>query len=185
MAGELRPRPGTEGPPRPRKPESPTAARAIARAVALRDVLKHAVAVYKESRKHSGSPASAGTGRIVALALCVPALAFCVYSYVARPQSIWGPKLANVSPVLEDANVRFTMFLLSQRIRSQYATKGTLPASLAGLGAIPPGITYKIVADSVFELRGEVGRQVLVLRSDEPPKAFLGDAPRYITGRAQ
>jgi hypothetical protein len=77
------------------------------------------------------------------------------------------------------------MFLLSQRIRSQYATKGRLPVSLADLGEVSRGITYNIVADSVFELRAEAGGQALVLRSNEPPKPFLGDAQKYLTGRAQ
>jgi len=153
--------------------------------MALRDVLTHAVEVEKESRKHAGPPGGSGTGRMVLLMLSVPALAFSVYSFVARPEFIWGANPANVSAVRQDANLRFTMFLLSQRIRSQFKARGRLPASWAEVGETPKGITYTVVSDSVFELRADERNQVLVLRSNEPPKQFLGDAPSVIAGRSQ
>jgi len=151
--------------------------------MALRDVLTHAVEVEKESRKHSGPPGSSGTGRMITMILGVPALAFCVYSFVARPEFIWGPNPSSVTAERRDANLRFTMFLLSQRIRTQGRSLGKLPATLTDVGESPPGITYSVVSDTVFELRATEGGQAVVLRSNEPPRQFLGDAQKYILGR--
>lgn len=173
-------------PTRPSRHESekPGAGRpSVERAMALRDVLTHAVEVEKDARKHSGPPRNSGAGRVIAVMLSVPTLVFSIYSYVARPEFIWGPNETNVTAVRRDANLRFTMFLLSQRIRVEGRAKGRLPATLEEVGQNPRGITYRVVSDTVFELRSVENGQVVVFRSDEPPRQFLGDVQKYITGR--
>ena len=149
----------------------------------LRDVMTHAVEVEKETRKVSGPPGASRGGRIAALVVGVPALAFCVYSLVARPEFIWGPNPEAVAPARKDANLRFTMFLLAQRIRSYRQTNRVLPSSLAAVGENPPGITYSVLSDTVFELSASADGKAVVFRSDEPAARFLGDAPKLLQGR--
>lgn len=153
----------------------------VERAKALRDVMTHAVEVEKETRKSSGPP-KAGPGRKIAIALSVPGLLFSLFSVIVRPEFIWGPKATNVPAAERDANLRFTMFLLGQRIRSFRHANGRLPATLATLGETPPGISYSILSDTVFQLTGDDGGKVLVLRSDAPVAEFLGDAARRLRG---
>jgi hypothetical protein len=157
----------------------------VERAMALRDVLAHAVEVEKETRKHSGPPGAARVGRTIAMVLSVPSLAFSVYSYVARPEFIWGARPVVETAERKGANLRFTMFLLSQRIQAQRAATGRLPATLADVRENKTGIAYTVVSDTVFELRAEEGGQPVVLRSDRPPGEFLGDAQRHIMGRGK
>jgi hypothetical protein len=156
----------------------------VERAMALRDVLTHAVAVEKETRTRSGPPGTSRVGRTIAISLSVPALVFSVYSYVARPEFVWGPKPVVETVERRDANLRFRMFLLSQRIQGQRLATGRLPTTLDNTRE-QRGIAYSIVSDTVFELRAEADGQRLVLRSDSSPRAFLGDAQRHIMGRGK
>lgn len=144
--------------------------------------MDHAVEVEKETRK-SSVPLGSRSRRTAALVIGIPALAFCVYSLVQRPEFIWGPNPNSVAPARKDANLRFTMFLLAQRIRSYRKAGGALPSSLAAVGENPPGITYAVLSDTVFELRAAEDGKAVVLRSDEPAAQFLGEAPKVIQGR--
>lgn len=161
-------------------PAGKSARPSVERAEALRDVMTHAVEVEKEVRKTVGPPRS--SRRTVAIAISVPALLFCVFSLVFTPEFIWGPTTVALAPAERDANLRFTMFLLAQRIRSYRAANGRLPASLEAVGESPTGIAYAVVSDTVFQLTGEEAGQQLVLRSDAPASEFLGDAARRLRG---
>ena len=160
-------------------PEKPVRA-SVERAEALRDVMSHAVEVEKEVRKKT--ELRQGPGRTIAVAISVPALLFCAFSFIVRPEFIWGPKVAAMAPAERDANIRFTMFLLGQRIRSFRAAHGQLPASLEAVGERPSGIAYAVVSDTVFQLTADDAGKPLVLRSDAPTAEFLGDAARRLRG---
>ncbi len=142
--------------------------------------MDHAVRVQKET---SGATPIRGSRAplIGAMTLCVPLIAFCVYSYVARPEYIWGPPTAP-SPVQQEAGLRFGMYLLAQRVESYRAQHGRYPESLAALGDGLEGVSYALVSDSVFELRAMVDEKAIVLRSDAAVDAFLGKTPEFIQG---
>lgn len=180
MADDKPPRGSKQAP--PKAPE--TGGRpSVERALALRDVMAHAVEVEKEVHKSDAPPGRSPAARVTMLAFSIIGLAFSVYSYVARPEFIWGPQEKSIPEVRRDANLRFTLYLLGQRIRAYRRTNGTLPASLADVGESPRGITYAIVSDTVFELRAMDGAREVVFRSDVRPDEFLGDTKRHIVGR--
>jgi hypothetical protein len=153
----------------------------VDRALLLRDVMDHAVKVHKES---ATAPRTGGGGgrAVLAAAFCVPVLAFCVYSWVARPEFLWGPKAGPLPPVQQDANTRFAMFLLAQRIRSYRAAQGHYPASLEELGETVPGVVYSLGTDGVFQLTASENGKRISYRSDQPANVFLGNSFNVIQG---
>ncbi|HEX7939167.1 MAG TPA: hypothetical protein VF483_09270 [Gemmatimonadaceae bacterium] len=157
----------------------------VERAMALRDVMSHAVEVEKDLRKASGPRNESGAGRGVMLALSMCLLAFTVYAYAAKPEFVFGADPNNVSEVRRDANLRFTMFLLSRRVETIKNRTHRLPDNLATIPGAPKGVTYARLTDSVFELRGKENGKDVVFRSDESAEQFLGQSPKILSGRGQ
>jgi hypothetical protein len=153
----------------------------IDRALALRDVMDHAVRVQREISEAKPLHRS---GRVVAaLALCIPLLAFCIYSFVARPDFIWGTAVT-LPPAQREANGKVALFLLAQRLEAIRAERGEYPESLRDIGEEAAGLQYRLVADSVFELRFKPdSASEIVFRSNENAAQFLGDSPMKIQGR--
>lgn len=150
------------------------------RALALRDVMDHAVRVQREN-----ADAPLGTSRrlLLGLAICVPLLAFSAYSLAARPEFIWGPSVA-IPAEQRDAGVRMALFLLAQRIEAARAARGDYPVSLAEIGEAGAGVEYRLFGDTLFELRdASDAASGIVYRSNENPARFLGDSPMKIQGR--
>lgn len=155
----------------------------VDRALLLRDVMDHAVRVHKETTGPRGIGGVGGVNRSAILtAVCVPLLAFCVYSWVARPEFLWGPKAGPLPPARQDANTRFAMFMLAQRIKSYRATQGHYPATLEELGETLPGVVYSLGADGVFQLTASENGKSIMYRSDQPTNAFLGNSFDVIQG---
>lgn len=164
-------------PPRSGGPTRPE----VERALALRDVMDHAVRVHREIT--DPKPLNRRRARSIWTGiLCVLLIALCVYSWFARPEFIWGPSARSVAPQRRDANVRFAMFLLAQRVRAYRKTNGSLPTSLAAMGESMPGVSLRVVSDSVFELTASEKGRAVVYRSNASINAFLGEAPKYISG---
>lgn len=172
-------RPGSV-PPRLSKPATQAE---VERALALRDVMDHAVRVQREI---SEAKPLYGSKRVVAaMVICLPLLAFCIYSFVVRPDFIWGARAALPLPQ-RDANARVALFMLAQRLEAIRAERGGYPESLAEIGEEAPGITYTVTGDSVFELRFRADSTAeVVYRSTEDAARFLGDSPLRIQGRAR
>ena len=171
-------RPGSQ-PPRLSKPATQAE---VERALALRDVMDHAVRVQREISE--AKPLYRSRKIVAALVICLPLLAFSVYSFVARPDFIWGTPA--VLPVPQrDANARVALFMLAQRLEAIRAERGDYPESLAEIGEDAPGITYTVSGDSIFELRFRADSSTTVVyRSNEDAERFLGDSPLRIQGRA-
>ena len=169
-----------------RPPGAPGVGRSqdVERALALRAVMDHVVQVQREitaPRKLRPSRARL----IGATLLCIPLLAGCLYSWSARPELIWGPRPRSVPVVRQDANLRFAMFLLGQRVKSYRKAEGAYPSSIAAVGSGVQGVTYALVSDSVFELRAvEQGKRILY-RSDEPTSRFLNGAATIVAGQSR
>jgi hypothetical protein len=68
----------------------------VERALALREVMDHAVKVEREISKPMAMPRS--RARLIGSALvCIPLIAFCAYSWIARTEFIWGPSMKSVA----------------------------------------------------------------------------------------
>jgi hypothetical protein len=153
--------------------------------IALRDVMWHAVrertavTMARPIRSYRSRP-------IILAAIAVPAVILCAYALIAKPDFIYGPDPTAVPAVRREAYTRFAMFLLAQRLSGYRATARRLPESLEAAGENWEGITYKVLSDSVFELRarGDSGKQI-VLRSDQRVDPFLGTSVSMIKRRPQ
>jgi hypothetical protein len=153
----------------------------IDRALALRDVMDHAVRVQREISE--AKPLHRSGRLVTALVICMPLLAFCIYSFVARPDFIWGTAVA-LPPAQRDANGRVALFLLAQRIETIRAERGHYPETLREIGEEAAGLQYRLVGDSVFELRFKPdSASEIIFNSTENAARFLGDSPMKIQGR--
>lgn len=172
-----------EPPKRPPRPSQPVQRPSnVDRALALHDVVQHAISTEKEFQKKSVAKGS--NARLVAmLVVAIPLLGFSVWSWVARPAFIWGGAPA-MAPAQETANLRMTLYVLGMRLNKYRAAQGFYPASLEALGEHVPGVTYQLVTDSLFELRGLAGREHVVFRSDMNAKEYLGNAKEIISNRS-
>ena len=156
----------------------------VERAMALRDVMSHAVESEKESRKSSGPPKESRGGRVFMMILSLGLAAFTAFAYSTRPEFIFGANPNNVPEIRRDANVRFTMYLLSRRVESYKKQQQRYPDDLTAVTKLPPkGVEYSRLSNDVFELRAKDGAKLLVFRSDEPTDKFLGSVPRTLQGR--
>lgn len=153
----------------------------IEKARALAEVMEHAVKVHKETSS-APRPIKSGGGRSVALALaCIPMLAFALYAWIARPEFLWGPGVKPLPAAQEEAGLRFSMFLLAQRIEAYRERSGRYPSSLAEVEDSVPDVRY-VPMDSIFELRTGLEGRPIVLRSDRSMDDFLGTSTLIIQG---
>lgn len=142
--------------------------------MALRDVMDHVIDVSQPDPSSRRAPLRRGLTAFICLVL----LGLSLYSWIARPAVIWGPN-PKVQPVVEEAGIRFSIFLLAQRIETYRDSAGRYPPEL---GDQPEGIAYAFVSDSVFELRASLNGTPIVFRSNEPVDDFLGNSGAVIAG---
>ena len=119
---------------------------------------------------------------IVLAALAIPCLLLGVYTFIARPEWVFGPNPARLAPDQREGHLRFAMFLLAQRLHAyREANGGQLPAALADVGEEWPGIEYRNVDGSMFELRGkDPSTPLLVYRSYDDPTTFAGGSRQFL-----
>ena len=157
----------------------------VEKQLALRDVMEHAV---RETRAvATAKPIQSYRSRpIILAAISIPLTLLCAYSLIAKPDFIYGPSPASVPAVRRAADTRFAMYLLAQRVLAYRAAQSRLPESLQAAGEDWDGIHYRVVNDSVFELRtpGDSG-QAIVFRSDERIDPFLATSVTMIRRRRQ
>jgi hypothetical protein len=176
-SGQFRPPTPASTPAMPRKSAE------VERALALRDVMDHAVRVKREISE--AKPIYRRRGSLFALLVCVPLLAFSVYSFVAKPEFIWGAPVA-LPPEQSEASGRVALFMLAQRIEAVRAQRGDYPESLTEIGEVAPGIQYTLVGDSAFELRmtPDATREI-VFDSRANAREFLRNTPLTLSGSAR
>ena len=157
----------------------------VDRALLLRDVMDHAVRIHKETSGPFGEKKRSHARTTTLAVVIVAVVALCAYSWIAKPEFIWGPKPGPLPLAQQDANLRFAMFLVAQRVEAHRLAQGALPSSLEAIGEGLPGVTYTAVSEKVFELRGSVNGQPVVYRSDASANAFLGNSTNIIQGIAR
>lgn len=165
--------PATASPPPPGTPRNSK----VERAQILRAAVEQAVRVEKETARPQTMQRS-NAGRIALLVLCVPLAALSVYSFVARPEFIWGPRRPAISPQRAEATLRMSMYLLARRAELYKARHGDFPERLADFSP-DTALRYRRVG-SGYEISGAVGTTQLTLRSADDLQAFLGAAPDLI-----
>lgn len=162
---------------------APVDADEVEKQLALRDVMEHAVRETKAvaSAKQIQSWRSRP---IILAAIAIPLALIAGYSLVAKPEFIYGPKPGTMPVQRRVAYQRFAMFLAAQRVVEYRETQRRLPPSLEATGESWAGITYRLVNDSVFELRaaGDSGAAI-VYRSDQRLDPFLGSSITMIKRR--
>lgn len=141
--------------------------------MALRDVMDHAVVVERAV----AAPVVVGRSNRAArwAVLCALSMGLALYSWLARPETLWGPRRPPASARSED-NMRLAMFLMARRAEAYRKTRGSLPASVDALGGTASALTLRLLGDSVFEIRGMDHGKLLVYRSTDEPREFLGGA---------
>jgi len=85
--------------------------------MALAAVMDHAVKVHKETT--GPIPRKQSHARVIGLTLLtIPLAALALYTWLARPEFIWGPGVTPVPAAQQDAGLRFSMYLLAHRIEA-------------------------------------------------------------------
>lgn len=137
--------------------------------------MEHAVKVQKEFAKHEVVTRSR-TGAIVGSIICVPVLALCAYSWIAKPEFIWGPQDHTVmSPGRSEANMKFAIFLVAQRVEMYRAEHGVYPVTLTAIGA-DTSFKYTLIDGSQYQISGHANGKQILLGSTDDYNAFLGDS---------
>ena len=151
----------------------------LEKARAIRDVMEHAVnqtlavALAKEMKSWRARP-------IILAFLALVSVSLCAYTLVAEADWAYGPDPAAVSLAKREADLRFAMFLIAERLEEHRAANGALPRSLTQIGEWP-GIEYRMTDSLSYAL---VGRDSLAgeisLRSIDSPSSFLGRSRDYL-----
>jgi len=158
----------------------------IEKQLALKDVMEHAVrqtravAAAKPMKSYRWRP-------IVLGALAISSVLFATFAIVVRPAFIYGADPSAVPAIRRDAYARFAMYLLMQRVLEYRAGNGRYPETLEQMGESWQGISFRMVNDSVFELRADssLAGAPLVLRSDQRVDPFIGRGVSLIRRRRQ
>ena len=146
--------------------------------MALRDVMDHVV-------ETSRAPTPARTSRIrpiFTIVLCAALLGASAYSWIARPERIWGPSGRAPTPVIDRANARVTLAIVAQRLEAARARAGHYPLSLAEVGEGGSGIGYELLGDTGFVITARSAGDTIVFRSHQDPSEFLGKSVELISG---
>jgi hypothetical protein len=159
-------------------PADELASTPLDRAMVLAEVMDYVIKVSKPT------PLVLPRPRVWIPMLTFAAFFFTLYSYAAKPEWIWGPQVDPAAiEATHDADMRFAMFLLAQRIMDYRREFGTVPASLADVGDKLEGVKYVPLTDTSFSLRYEAPIPI-ILYSTESMDAFLRNAVQVVTSGA-
>ncbi len=166
-------------PPPPRRgtnlPAADETSSELDRLMVLAEVMEYVINVSKPT------PLVLPRPRVWIPALTLFFFFFTIYSYTVRPAWIWGPQVdPDQVAATHDADMRFAMFLLAERIFEYRRNFGTVPESLADVGATVDSVKYVPLTDTSFSLRYEAPHPVIYY-STESMDAFLRNAVDVVT----
>jgi hypothetical protein len=154
----------------PRKSLPVPATDSVERATVLRDVLEHVV----EASKQPASPRQSRSRAALVVALCVVLLGLSAYSWIARPEAIWGPSATRASPVQDAASARLAMAMTAQRLNDFHTHTGRYPSTLDEIGEKAVGISYALNGDTLYVLSARTRSDSIAYRSNQSIDELLG-----------
>ena len=92
-----------------------------------------------------------------------------IFVWVAQPTAP-AEEIPPPSVVVQEASLRFAMYLKRARIEEYRQLNGRFPVSMDEAD----GIGYRLITDRTYELSGTTGAVSLLLKSSESPDEFLG-----------
>ena len=101
-----------------------------------------------------------------------------LFVWVAQPTAP-AEELSEPSVVVQEASLRFAMYLKRARVEEYRELNGRFPARMDEAD----GIGYRLITDRTYELSGTTGGVTLVLKSNESPDAFLGTSIQTLMRR--
>ena len=158
----------------------------LEKARAVREVVEGAIRFTREVA--AAKPMESYQSRpIVLAAIAIPCLILATYTVAARPEWVFGPDPAQEAPARREAHLRFTMFLVAQRLYAyRDANRGQLPQSLQEIGEDWPGIIYRNAGGSVFELRSaDALVPTITFQSEADATALLGSSRSHLREQSQ
>lgn len=100
--------------------------------------------------------------------------ALCAYAWLGDPPFLRVQQAPEPTPAQREAGLRFSLYVQSQRIEHFRSTHGRLPETLAESGADLDGVEYTVLDGGHYRLAAGIEPARVVLRSSDPPDAFLG-----------
>ena len=151
-------------------PEAAEASSALDRAMVLAEVMDYVVAASKPT------PLVLPRPRVWIPLTTLFFFCFALYSYAAKPKWIWGSQPdPNAVLATHDADMRMAIYMVAQQIRVYEIDMGSLPASLAQVGAKLDSVRYVVLSDTSFSLRYEAEHPIIYY-STQSAAEFLGNA---------
>lgn len=101
-----------------------------------------------------------------------------LFVWVAQPTAP-AEEIPEPSVVVQEASLRFAMYLKRARVEEYRQLNGRFPVSMDEAD----GIRYRRITDRTYELNGAAGNVRLLLKSSESPDTFLGTSIQTLLRR--
>ena len=103
-------------------------------------------------------------------------VAFCSCALVWMLPSLYRPASETQSAEREEAGVRMTLFLASERVRSFQSKHGHLPNTLFEAGVDSVGLIYQVSNGAAFDLSMDARGKTVTFRSSQNNGEFVSSA---------
>jgi hypothetical protein len=152
-------------------------------------LLEAAQAAIKERRDMPrplppGSLPPTGFGRTVFRLTLMMLMAAGALVLASQPSWLAGPKLPVETPAVRAASATLSLVDAMSRVRAYSDVRGKLPARLEDAGVENPGIIYRVVDNTNFEVSVAAGDSIVSLRSTDSLRPRLVDALLTLQRRA-
>ncbi|HKJ93670.1 MAG TPA: hypothetical protein VJ957_10895 [Longimicrobiales bacterium] len=138
---------------------------------ALREVLEHEAEMREVERKLNEQPKQLSPAKKALLAVLIPAF----FASAAAGATVLAPKpLPAPTAQQAETDLRAAMFLQAERIEAYIHDHGQLPARLADAGSATPGVEYRQIDSTAYELVGTNGPATVHFRRGQSLDTLLG-----------
>jgi hypothetical protein len=104
---------------------------------------------------------------------------FLIWIWSTRPAWIFGEQPPRLSAAQQQAEARYALFLMRQRVEEYRIANGALPSALSDLDRVEDGIRFRPETNG-YALVASVGTDSFVLTSRMNADSFLGNALRVL-----